>query len=138
MLTRLLLAIFMVTAFQNTVFAYDFERALNNLSDEFVQCASFFTIANAATENTPNDNATQKQETLSKLNASYEKMIDLALLSSSQEVVMARYKINVDEMSKKIKYNYSNISILFVEYIELCPEARDKPFQRLKYWLDKK
>ena len=116
-------------------FAYDYDRALNNLSHEFVICAAYYSILKGGAETARG----QKTDVIvSGAEAAYNRLIDLAVMISNQDVVLARFKLEMEDMSKKMKFDYSNISILAAEYSSTCKSITENHFLRFKYWLDKK
>lgn len=126
-----LIMLAMVLAFTTSNgFAYTYDRALANLSDEFTECACFYSISAGALESVESDPK--------KLKEAVEKSIEFAVLASNVKVTESRLVLHCDEMSNLIDKNYSNISILLVKHAETCKEMVAKPFDRLKYWIEKK
>lgn len=126
------LLIIAILLMATNVLAYDFDRALSNLSNEFANCASFYFVLSEAVKTTSDDSASEKFITIGTETANF------AILSSNQKVLEARLKMAMEDMSKEIDYDYSNTAILMSKYLEPCKELKEKPFHRLKYWLDKK
>ena len=53
------------------------------------------------------------------------------------ETAAPRYKMALDDMSRRIDKNPTNISILIADYDNLCNEAMVFPEKRGRYWLER-
>jgi len=115
-----------------SIYAYDEERAITNLASDFAQCSAFYIISAEGLRKTGDERLATKFMETSKT------AYDYAVKFSNQRVTEARIKLAVDEQTKEIDHNYSNLSILILQYGEICKEALESPERRLQYWLTKK
>jgi hypothetical protein len=53
------------------------------------------------------------------------------------ETATARYKVALDDMSRRIDKNPTDVSILIADYDDLCNEAMFSPDKRGRYWLER-
>lgn len=119
----------------SSAFASDFDVALNNAAHEMAVCTSYYLYIVNATEHDERD---KKDELSKKYMDMAQGTLKYSVDMSNQATTEARVKIAMDEMVKQTEGNISNISRLFVDYAQLCKEASEKPFDRLRYWLNKK
>lgn len=133
---KLTLAVLISIFLSTHAVAYEFDDALNNLSYEFVKCTAFYMVMSEAAKTVKN--APNKDQVIQSLDDSSVSLFKQALLSSNKNVSEARLKLELEGMSKEIDHNYSNTSIIMANHGQFCVNLRDKPFHRLKYWLEKK
>jgi hypothetical protein len=91
------------------------------LAQETVECAAYFAIMSVALKNFNNPTGAKTY------NDFRDKLIGRAALLAEQaglkpETVVARFKIAVQTMIKRIDKNMSNVSILISAYNDLCIE----------------
>ena len=122
----------MVSILPCAAWGYDEERAANNFSHELVECAAYFNIGAEGARRGGH------KEAANVLDKSEEKAIDIANKYSRDDVILARYKMAYEAHLKKIDGNLSNMSLLIIEYKDICKEAIEDPIGRLNYWKQKK
>src|SRR5262245_7789328 len=111
-------------------------NAFNNMAQETLECAAYFGIVSVALENS------NKPDGAKKWNELRDKALERAAIVSEQaglkpETVGARFNMAVDDMSKRIDKNTSNISILMTDYNELCIEVMTDVEKRARYWMER-
>jgi hypothetical protein len=112
------------------------QQVLNNMANEMVECAAYLAVMSVAMENS------DKPDTAKQAKALSDKALERALLITEEahlkpETVTARFKLALDDMSRRIDKNTSNISILMADYNELCVEVMNNPKKRGRYWVDR-
>lgn len=113
--------------------------AFNNISEEFVACASYFSIVSHALEKSA------KKETSIEYEISMQTALDYALIAAqegrtkemAQKVTLARFEMHMKDMTKDIDGNFSNISILMNKYAYRCKAVMEKPEAMMKEWVNK-
>ena len=135
-MVRMLAAAILLSSLSLTdCWGYEEERTRDNFSHELVVCSAYFDIAAEGIRRTGlagSEEAAIAYETASmQLGA-------LARKLSRDDVVLARYKLALEDHIKTIRGDYSNLSLLTVKYSDLCKQVLEKPEARLKYWRDKK
>ena len=113
-------------------FAYDGDRAINNLASDFCECGAYYTIGAEGLRRTGKLEGATSSEGSSKL------ALEAARKVSRDDTVLARYKLALDEQTTSMNSDYANVSILILRYGSLCKRAMEDPLGRLRYWLDKK
>lgn len=126
-----LLPLIMLLVIPTYSHAYDYERALNNFAHDCAECATFFLITSDQLE-------TGKKGSGAGLMKMSEKLVDLSIMASSAKITDSRIQMSLEDMFKEIGSKSGGNSILINKYRNRCKELHDKPFQRLKYWIDKK
>ncbi len=111
---------------------YEDERAMDNFSHELVICAAFYGVgAEGARRVGKNEGAFQLE-----LLAIY--LMEMARGYASDEVLLAQYKLALEDHVKTMDGDYANLSLLTVKYRDLCTQVVGNPEARLKYWRDMK
>ena len=109
----------------------------NNLSMDYNACQHYFLIMSEALRENNGDPAVVKNYVDSSKLAS-ELAFSYGLKSGvSNEAMLARSKILIDEMFKSINNDFTNMSVLFLKYGKLCKNLIDKPEIRSQYWINK-
>ena len=108
----------------------------NNMAQETVECAAYFGIVSVGFENSNKPDAAKKYEEI-RDNALERATIVTEKAGLKPETVGARFNIAVEEMSKRIDMNTSNISILMNDYRDLCTEVMNDPEKRGRYWTER-
>lgn len=112
--------------------------AMNNISMEYVTCASYYAHAAMAVKNGGD------QKTSDSYSNIYENVIVLAVaaaqLGRSQEMAMkvttARLDIVMDEMQSEIENDYSNFSLLMQKYHQRCDFVVNNTEKFMDEWFD--
>ena len=112
--------------------------AMNNVSMEYVTCASYYAHAAMAVKNGGD------QETSDSYANIYENVIVLAMAAAqidrSQEMAMkvttARLDIVMDEMQSEIENDYSNFSLLMQKYHQRCDFVVNNTEKFMDEWFD--
>ena len=109
----------------------------NNLSMDYNACQHYFLIMSEALKTNNPDPAKVKNfvdnsKLASQLAFSYG--VDAGL---TNEAILARSKILINEMLKYINNDFTNMSVLFLEYGEFCKSLIDTPEIRNQYWINK-
>jgi len=109
----------------------------NNLSMDYNACQHYFLIMSEALKTNDSDPAKVKNfvdssKLASQLAFSYG--VDAGL---TNEAMLARSKILINEMLKSINNDFTNMSVLFLEYGEFCKSLIDTPEIRNQYWINK-
>ena len=116
--------------------AQDPLNVFNNMAQETVECAAYFGIVSIGFENSNKPDAAKKYEEVRDTLSS-----DAAILTEQAglkaETVGARFNMAVEEMSKRIDMNTSNISVLMNDYRDLCQEVMTDPEKRGRYWTER-
>jgi hypothetical protein len=110
------------------VHAADEETARNNFSSELVECAAYYDISAEGIRRTGN------LEAAARVEATAKSALDMARRYSRDDVVLARYKLSMEDQIKTIDGNYSNLSLLMLKYKDICKQALETPQVRLNYW----
>lgn len=113
-------------------FAYDGDRAISNLASDFCECGAYYTIAAEGLRRAGKLDGAASSEAASKV------ALEAAKKISRGDVVLARYKLALDEQIRAINEDYANVAILIKRYGSLCKQVTEDPLGRLRYWLDKK
>ena len=114
------------------MFAYDAERAEQNLADDFANCAAYYMLSADGAKNSGNNDLELKLMKVS--NFHYLATIEL----SNEKTATAKVKLAFEKHKKTIEHHFKNFSRLLIEYNDFCQELSTKPQSRMKYWLDKK
>lgn len=141
---KTLLTLMMLTLLVNHAHASDKaidvkNAAFDNVSEEFITCASYFSIVSRALENSA------EKETSTKYEKAMQSAIDYALIAAQegrtmemvQKVTLARFEMNMKDMTKEIEGNVSNISILTNKYAYRCKAVMENPEAMMEEWVNK-
>lgn len=113
--------------------------AFNNISQEYVNCASYFSIVAQGLRNSRDEKTAKAYDESSK--AALEVALEAAKLIKSPEMAMkvtaARYELSMKEMLLEIGGDTSNISILLNKYAYRCKDALDNPKVIISEWLER-
>jgi len=115
------------------------KEVFDNISDEYVVCASYFSmIAKALTRSDKIQDA-QKYERAFKNAIEYAQMTSREIRSPemTEKVILSRFEMSMKIMLKEIDYDVSNMSILMNQYGFRCKEAMENPDALMKEWGDK-
>ena len=109
----------------------------NNLSMDYNACQHYFLIMSEALKTNDSDpskvkNFVDSSKLASQLAFSYG--VDAGL---TNEAMLARSKILINEMLKSINNDFTNMSVLLLEYGEFCKSLIDTPEIRNQYWINK-
>ena len=111
----------------------------DNISHEFVVCASYFSIVAQGLRNSGD------KTTATKYDQASETAIDYAVIAAGQsrttemarKVTLARFEIELKSMVKEIENDVSNISILSNQYAFRCKGVMENPEAMMKEWENK-
>ena len=111
----------------------------NNISEEFVTCAAYFSIASEAIRRS-ND-----PETATKMERARDASLRYALIAAkngrtaemAEKVTIARFDLNMKSMTNEIDNDIGNISILMNKYAGRCKEIMESPEKMMAEWTDK-
>jgi hypothetical protein len=112
------------------------KQVFNNMAMELAECAAYFGVVSIAMENS------NKPEQAKAWEEQRDKALEFAAIVSKEaglkeETVGARFSMAVEDMSKRIDKNTSNISILMADYNEPCIKAMTDPKERARYWFER-
>jgi hypothetical protein len=112
------------------------EQIVNEVAVEMAECAAYFAICSVALENS---NSPDLAEGLKQYG---DDALRKALIASRQagltdEIVVARYDMALQEMGDRIGNNTSNLSILMADYDDRCIDAMTDVNKRIEYWREK-
>jgi len=116
-----------------------FDEVMDNVSYQLVECSAYFEIVSGALK-TP-----KYAEASSKYHTTSEQSFDMAVVAAesnrskkvAESVSLARFKLSLQDMVKKIDNNYSNIAILDAEYRDDCIDAMKDVVALHKKWEEK-
>ncbi len=111
-------------------------EAFDNISSEFVTCAGYFALVSRALENAG------KTEMAGKYDKATKTAMDYALMTAqesrtkemAQKVTLARFEMDMKDMTREIDGNASNISILTNKYGYRCKDVMEKPESMMQEW----
>lgn len=109
-------------------FAYDVERARNNLVSDYAACSAFFIVISQG------DNEFKRDPRFRKF---AEMSYNLAVKLSNAGVAEARIEFYSKQMMRDMKYDWSNVKVIMDKYMFMCKDALVNPDDRLQYWLEK-
>ncbi len=115
--------------------AQDPLNVFNNMAQETVECAAYFGAVSIGLENSNKPDAAKKYEAFR--DSALERATILTANGLKAETVGARFNMAVEEMSKRIDMNTSNISVLMNDYRDLCHEVMTDPEKRGRYWTER-
>ena len=101
-----------------------------------MECAAYFGIVSIGFENSNKPDAAKKYEEV-RDNALERAAILTEQAGLKAETVGARFNMAVEETSKRIDMNTSNISVLMNDYRDLCQEVMTDPEKRGRYWTER-
>jgi hypothetical protein len=115
------------------------KEASNNISEEFVTCAAFYSIAAEGLRRSGH------LEDAAKMDKARNAALEYALISAKEgrtiemakKVTMARLELNMKSMTNEINNDIGNISILINEYAGCCKEIMENPDKMMAEWADK-
>jgi hypothetical protein len=67
-----------------------------------------------------------------------DQFIKLSAGLTNEAVALARLKLAIDDMARTMNKRWENLSLVMVEYRDLCDGISRDPDARLRYWLEKK
>lgn len=103
--------------------------ALNNLSHEMTECAAYYTITEEAMRRSG------KENTAKRLSAVSDGLLLRSRKINIDKTVLARMQLALKSMTDAMENNIENISVLIVQYGDLCKFVVEKTDQRLNYWV---
>lgn len=111
----------------------------DNVSMEYVECAAYFAVAQAAFTKSGDAQAATKYKEASDKAAQFGLMA--AQESRSEEmatkVTLARFEFSLKAMQRTIENNYSNMALLSNKYLDSCVEAMTNSEAVIKRWTAK-
>ncbi len=114
----------------DSAFAYESERAVNNLAHELAECAGFYLLSSKLIQAQKPELAEQsRQAAVSAL--AYSKAL------TSEKLTHARTEMAIKSMLKEIDNDVVNYSILLNQYADQCSETVADPVTRMDYWSKK-
>lgn len=108
-------------------FAYEPERAVNNLAHELAECAGFYVISAKILE-------TQKPELAERSRKAADSALDYSKALTSEKLTRARIEMAIRSMMKDIDNDAANYSILLNKYADQCGDAVSDPVKRMEHW----
>jgi hypothetical protein len=110
------------------------DLVLNNLQQDYVTCAAFFTLTAGALEKRSNETA---QGYLDASDQALTVALQIAdIVTISEDATRARYEMALDEMTNRIDSNFNNFSILMNDHLRKCQNLMNNPDQRTQHWVD--
>jgi hypothetical protein len=111
----------------------------DNVSHEFVECASYFSIVAQGIRNSGDETVAAKYDQASDIANKYAVMTaeKSRTKEMAQKVTLSRFEISLKSMLKEIDNNVSNISILSNKYGYRCKGAMENPEEMMKEWGNK-
>ena len=111
----------------------------NNVSEEYITCAAYFSIVSEAMRRSGDAEVASKYEAYRDLAVQY------ALIAAkegrtqemAERVSLARFELNVKSMTNEIDNDIGNISILLNKYSARCKEIMEDPEKVMVEWGDK-
>ena len=111
----------------------------NNVSEEYVTCAAYYSIAAEALRRSG------ELETAAKMAESRNSALQYALIAAkegrtqemAEKVTLARLDLNMKSMTNEIDNDIGNISILMNRYADRCKEIMENPDKIMAEWADK-
>jgi hypothetical protein len=113
-----------------TAYAYEPERALNNLAHELAECAGFYVISQKILQ-------AQEPKLAEQMNEAADRALDFSKTLTSEKLTRARTEMAIKSMMKEIDNDAMNYSILLNKYADNCGEAVSDPMKRMEYWQKK-
>jgi hypothetical protein len=129
--------LFCVNAYAETVKEKRSHYIYNNLSMDYNTCQNYFLIMSEALKTNNPDPVKVKNFVDSSKLAGLIAFDYGAEAGLTNKAMLARSKILVDEMLKSINNDFTNMSVLFVEYGELCKSMIETPEIRNQHWINK-
>ena len=105
------------------------DKIFNNYGHEVVVCMAFFNVVKEAFRR-----ADPNHPGITNVDRSVAVLSERALSLQDQDVVLARFKIAMREMTEKMQGTFDRFSIIFGEYGLACQEVREDPIARLVHW----
>ncbi len=112
------------------LFAYDPERAANNLAHELADCGAYFSLVAEAPGLDPNTQKALAEQGVLAMRSSAE--------LTNQKLALARFDLALQGMKRDMESNWSNLSVVNAKYGYQCQDLLKDPQARMKYWLEKK
>lgn len=108
----------------------------NNISHEFVECAAFFGMASEGIRRGGNNMLASEFKTSMQNSLAYAMAYAQIgrTKEMAQKVTLARLEMSISLMQKKIENDFSNISLLAVDYGERCKEVMKNPLSLEEKW----
>lgn len=112
------------------------KEIFNNISEEYVTCTAYFSIASEAFRRSGDTKFAAEAEEVRN------KAMQLALMTAkegrtqemAEQVTLARIELSTKSMTNEINNDISNIAILINNYAERCKEIMDDPDKVMKEW----
>ena len=108
-------------------FAYEPERAVNNLAHELAECACFYLLSSKLIQS-------QKPELAEQSNQAAVSALAYSKALTSETLTRARTEMAIKSMLKEIDNDAVNYSILLNKYADQCGETVADPVTRMDYW----
>ncbi|EJM09794.1 hypothetical protein PMI21_05526 [Pseudomonas sp. GM18] len=121
---------FVLTLSMSAAFAYEPDRALNNLAHELAECAGFYVVSAKILES-------QNPELAERSNKAADTALDYSKALTSAKLTRARTEMAIKSMLKDLDNDVSNFSILLNKYADQCGETVSDPVKRMDYWKQK-
>lgn len=121
-----LLTFFFVTS----LYAYEPERATNNLAHEYAECAAYFFV----TSKVPGLPENAKEA----YNDRAEAAVAISVKLTSDKLTVARVQLSTKDIMKEMDNDWGNSSIIINKYLDKCTGLMKDPRERMAYYLNKK
>lgn len=108
-------------------FAYEPERAVNNLAHELAECAGYYVISEKILQ-------AQDPKLAERMSEAADSALDYSKILTSEKLTRARTEMAIKSMMKEIDNDAMNYSILLNKYADNCGEAVSDPMKRMEYW----
>lgn len=108
-------------------FAYEPERAVNNLAHELAECAGYYVISEKILQ-------AQEPKLAERMSEAADSALDYSKILTSEKLTPARTEMAIKSMMKEIDNDAMNYSILLNKYADNCGEAVSDPMKRMEYW----
>ena len=114
------------------------KEILNNVSEEYVTCAVYFSIASEALRRSGNaESAAEAQEAQNKaLEVAFFAAQKGRTQEMAEKVTHARLELATKSMMNEINNDIGNISILINNYAGRCKQIMENPDKVMKEWSD--
>jgi hypothetical protein len=111
-------------------FAYELERAVNNLAHELAECAGFYVISEKILH-------AQEPKLAERSQAAADSALEYSTTLTNEKLTRARAEMAIKSMMKEIDNDAMNYSILLNKYADNCGQAVSDPKKRMEYWQKK-
>jgi hypothetical protein len=123
--------------FSHQAVGSDVPYAKSNVAFEFAECGNYYMITRGALEASLPPGKTRE-----KAIEDSEKLAETAYSVSAKltdpEIALARIKLSMENMKRKMKGSFEYYSVIAAEYTFSCKDLMEAPNKRFQFWIDKK